>query len=190
MLRGDVRGQVLVGGAHVDCATLLAARDAGAVALVVGGFDDADLKRLLGRDLGVAITGAEELGITLVLTEGFGRIPMAERTWALLERHAGALASVSGATQIRAGVLRPEVFIAHDADAGAAGAESDGGLEVGALVRIIRQPYFGLLGRVVALPQALEALETEARVRVLAVELVEGGGRATIPRANVERVAD
>jgi hypothetical protein len=190
LLQGDVRGQVLVGGAHIDCDTLLAARDAGAAAVVVGGFDDRDLLRLLGRDLGVAITGSEDIGITLVLTEGFGRMPMAERTWRLLERHAGARASVSGATQIRAGVMRPEILVPHAGGAGPASVESGSGLEVGATVRVIRQPYFGFMGRVVALPPELQLLETEARVRVLVVEFAEGQGRATVPRANVERVSD
>jgi hypothetical protein len=190
LLRGDMRGQVLVGGAHIDCETLLAARDAGAAAVVVGGFDDRDLLRLLGRDLGVAITGSEDLGITLVLTEGFGRMPMADRTWRLLERHAGARASVSGATQIRAGVMRPEILVPHGGGAGPGGAEAGTGLDLGATVRVIRQPYFGFMGKVVALPQELQLLETEARVRVLVVEFAEGHGRATVPRANVERVSD
>ncbi len=190
LLAGDVRGQVLAGGAHIDCGTLLAAREAGVAAVVVGGFDDHDLRRLLGRDLGVAITGSEDLGITLVLTEGFGRIPMAQRTWALLQRRAGALASVSGATQIRAGVQRPEILVPHDEAARPAEPEAGSGLEVGSMVRVIRQPYFGFIGRVVALPADLEPLETEARVRVLVVEFAEGGGRATVPRANVERLSD
>src|SRR5262245_5661649 len=106
------RGRVLIGGAYVSYETLMRARDAGAAAVVVAGFDDRDLRRLLGKDLGVAITGSEDLGITLVLTEGFGRIPMAERTWKLLSGHQGAAAAVSGATQIRAGVMRPESIVA------------------------------------------------------------------------------
>ena len=189
-LRPEHRGAVLVGGDHVSHATVMRARELGVRALVVGGFDDRDLRELLGRDLGVAITGQEELGITLVLTEGFGRIGMAERTWALLTAHAGRVASVSGATQIRAGVLRPEVLIPLDDDAGAHAADAEGGtLEVGTLVRVIRQPWFGRLGRVVELPAELAALETEARVRVLVVEFADDMTRATVPRANIERLA-
>src|SRR5439155_9830629 len=73
------RGRVVIGGSHVSHAALMRAREVGAAAGVVGGFDDRDLRELLGRDLGVAITGSEELGLTLVLTEGFGRVPMADR---------------------------------------------------------------------------------------------------------------
>jgi hypothetical protein len=189
-LKPEHRGAVVVGGDHVTHATVLRARELGVRALVVGGFDDRDLRQLLGRDLGVAITGQEELGITLVLTEGFGRIGMAARTWELLNAHAGKVASVSGATQIRAGVLRPEILIPLDEHGGAHASEAEGGtLEVGSFVRVIRQPWFGRLGCVVELPAELAALDTEARVRVLVVEFADDRTRATVPRANVERLA-
>jgi len=189
-LKPEHRGAVLVGGDHVSHATVLKARELGVRALVVGGFDDRDLRELLGRDLGVAITGQEDLGLTLVLTEGFGRIGMAARTWELLCAHAGRVASVSGATQIRAGVLRPEILVPLQAHAGAHASEAEGGtLEVGSFVRVIRQPWFGRIGRVVELPAELSALDTEARVRVLVVEFIAGGERAVVPRANVELIA-
>lgn len=189
-LRPEHRGTVLVGGAHVAHDTVLRARELGVRALVVGGFDDRSLRVLLGRDLGVAITGQEELGITLVLTEGFGRIGMAARTWELFCAHAGRVASVSGATQIRAGVLRPEILVPLDDAEGAPAIEADAGsLEIGAAVRVIRQPWFGRLGRVVELPAELAPLETEAHVRVLVVEFADDRTRATVPRANIERLA-
>ena len=189
-LKPEHRGAVLVGGDHVSHATVMRARELGVRALVVGGFDDRDLRELLGRDLGVAITGQEELGITLVLTEGFGRIAMAARTWELLAAHAGRVASVSGATQIRAGVLRPEILIPLAGEHGAHAPDAEGGsLELGTFVRVIRQPWFGRLGRVIELPAELAALDTEARVRVLVVEFADDHTRATVPRANVERLA-
>ena len=183
------RGKVVVGGAYVSYEALMRARSLGVAAVVVGGFDDRDLRELLGRDLGVAITGAEEIGITLVLTEGFGRIPMAGRAWELLKRFAGQRASVSGATQIRAGVMRPEILVPHGESGAAAGPESDRGLEVGSLLRVIREPYFGRIGRAVELPAELEELESGARVRVLVVEFADDHARARVPRANVELIA-
>ena len=191
-LRAEHRGAVVVGGRHVSHATVQRARELGVAALVVGGFDDQDLRQLLGRDLGVAITGQEALGLTLVLTEGFGHIEMAQRTWQLLQAHRGQVASVSGATQIRAGVLRPELLIPNHGLAGApaaGAAEGGGSLELGSVVRVIRQPWFGRLGRVVELPPELRALDTEAMVRVLVVEFADDGTRAVVPRANVERIA-
>jgi hypothetical protein len=135
----------------------------------------------------VAITGSEDLGLTLILTEGFGHIRMADRTWDLLGSMAGRMASVSGATQIRAGVMRPEILIPRE-DAASAQHEDHGtGLESGMLVRVIRQPYFGRIGRVSGLPSELQPLDTEAKVRVLVVEFSDGE-RAVVPRANVERI--
>jgi len=189
-LRPEHRGHVVVGGACVTYEALMRARELGVSAVVVGGIDDLDLRRLLGRDLGVAITGNEPIGITVVLTEGFGRIRMADRSWELLAARAGRLASVSGATQIRAGVLRPEVVVPEPEEHGPAGAEAaDGALAVGSLVRVIREPWFGAVGRVAELPAGLHRLETEARVRVAVVDLIKGGGRAIVPRANVEVIA-
>ena len=191
-LTAEHRGAIVVGGSYVSHATLMRARDLGIAAVVVGGFDDRDLRELLGRDLGVAITGAEDLGFTLVLTEGFGRIRMAERTWRLLNTHAGEQASVSGATQIRAGVMRPEIVIPRAADAQAGGrhAQESLGIDVGSLLRVIREPYFGRIARVVELPSELQALDTEAHVRVMVVEFADDGARAVVPRANVELIED
>jgi hypothetical protein len=186
-LREEHRGQVVAGGAYVSHETLMAAKALGVAAVVVGGFDDRDLRELLGRDLGVAITGSEDLGFTLVLTEGFGRIAMADRTWSLFRDHAGLQASVSGATQIRAGVLRPEIVIANrNRGALPAGPQAAGGLDVGSLVRAIRAPHFGRIGRVTSLPTELRELDSGAAVRVLRVRFEHDGSEAEIPRANVE----
>ncbi|MCL6504753.1 MAG: hypothetical protein K6T86_18910, partial [Pirellulales bacterium] len=140
---------------------------------------------------GVAITGSEQVGLTLIVTEGFGNIRMAERTWQLLRSRAGCEASVNGATQIRAGVMRPEILVPLDAATGSQGPEAAaaGQLEVGRMVRIIRAPYFGLIGQVSALPQQPQVLPSGSRARVLEVSL--GDGRTlTVPRANVELIEE
>src|SRR5262249_22260248 len=188
-LRAEHRGRVIVGGGYVSYDTLMAAKRIGVAAVVVGGFDDRDLRELLGRDLGVAITGSEELGFTLVLTEGFGHIRMAQRTWDLLGAHRGEPASVSGATQIRAGVMRPEILVPRSSAGQSRDREHSSGLEVGSLLRVIRSPYFGRIGTVVELPSELQPLESEAHVRVLVVRFADDGAQATVPRANVELIA-
>jgi hypothetical protein len=190
MIDASSRGKILVGGAYVTAATLRKAVAQGIKAVVVGGFDDHDLRELLGYDLGVAITGSEELGITLIVTEGFGSIPMAARTFELLRACEGRRVSVSGATQIRAGVLRPEIVAPSLKGTGSPGGRDgsvEAGLKAGDMVRVIRQPYFGRIGRVTALPPELMPLETEAKVRVLEVDF--GNGSTTLlPRANVEMI--
>jgi len=186
------RDHILVGGSLVTTDAIQKAIQQGVKGIIAGGIDDSDLRELLGYELGVAITGSEEIGVTLVITEGFGSIAMAEQTFALLNAREGMKTSINGATQIRAGVVRPEILIplAPETSETASEAEDDaaeGILEIGSLVRIIREPYFGKLGRVTELPVELQNLETEARVRVLRVEL-EDGQQTTLPRANVEAI--
>jgi hypothetical protein len=187
----DLKGKIVVCGAFVGADLMRRAKEIGVTALIGGGLHDKDLRELLGYDLGVAITGTERVGFTLVLTEGFGTIPMAAKTFKLLERHAGQKASISGATQIRAGVIRPEILIAKSDGAGAAPGESASpkiersGIKAGDQVRVIRDPMFGRIGHVTALPPELTRIETESDVRVLQVRFADRSV-ATIPRANVE----
>jgi hypothetical protein len=138
----------------------------------------------------VAITGTEEINTTIVTTEGFGNIPMAKRTFDLLKRCEGKEASINGATQIRAGVIRPEIVISRH-DEGKTITESDEvpGLQIGNRVRVIRVPYFGKIGRVSALPPELFTLESESKARILEVEF-EDGKKAVVPRANIEAIEE
>jgi hypothetical protein len=187
LLSPALAGKIVVGGSYVSHAVFREAIKLGVRAVVVGGFDDRDLRDLLGYDLGVAITGQENLGATLLLTEGFGRIRMAERTFQLLKKLAGKEAAVSGATQIRAGVMRPEIVVPLK-DAGAMATESSaGGMEIGSLLRCIRGDHFGRIGRITALPAPLQELGSESHARVLEAE-IDGVGRVLLPRANVELI--
>jgi len=260
-LDSSMHGAVVIGGGRVSVQTLQQARQLGISAIVTGGIDDEDLRQFLGYDLGVAITGSESLGLTLILTEGFGDIAMQERTWQLLASHEGRLASVNGATQIRAGVIRPEVVIplqqpeewpdsssardpvpisqaivqlapadgqigqtngstlpeterlamsgvsdsgtgrtyavlsahaASEADADSLPVGSDRSwptLQVGSLVRIIRTPYFGLVGRVTDLPATPQVLPSGVKARVAEVQLPDGQ-RLIVPRANLEWIEE
>lgn len=188
-LTPSMKGCVVVGGAFVSFDTMRRAKELGIIGLVVGGVHDKDIRTLLGYDLGVAITGTERVGLTLILTEGFGTIPMAARTFDLLSKYAGRQASVSGATQIRAGVIRPEIIIAQPIGDGlrngAPGPNSKEGIQIGDHVRIIRDPLFGRIGEVSALPSEPYRIATESLVRVLGVRF-QDGEEALIPRSNIE----
>ena len=192
----EMKGKVIIGGANISGAALKKAADLGVLGIVVGGIVDKDLVEYLGYDIGVAITGHENIPLTLVITEGFGTIAMADRTFNLLKGLAGREASFSGATQIRAGVIRPEVIVADDPrdfDGSVTGAAVDDeeafSLGIGTSIRIIREPYFGKLATVCALPPQLVRVGSGAEVRVLDATLNEDGATVTVPRANVEIVA-
>ncbi|MCZ6850753.1 MAG: hypothetical protein O7F17_03855 [Planctomycetota bacterium] len=190
LIKPEMKDCIIIGGARMTDQAIRRARDVGAAAVVSGGIDDEDLRDFLGYDLGVAITGSEDLGLTIIVTEGFGEIAMAERTFELLGSRAGADASVNGATQIRAGVMRPEILIPLTEESRAkapAKGRHDGQLTRGRPVRIIRDPFFGLIGTVGELPPEPQVLGSGSRARVLEVKL-DSGDSVVIPRANVELI--
>ncbi|MBI4800917.1 MAG: hypothetical protein HY796_00150 [Elusimicrobia bacterium] len=181
------KGKVVIGGKHAGLAAINRAIEVGVSAIVVGGIHDRDLRQILGYDIGVAVTGTERIGLTLIVTEGFGMIPMAEYTFKLIASRNGEKASVSGATQIRAGVMRPEIIVpGYPRDVTKCKKEQGRGwIEPGDPVRIIREPHFGVIGTVASLPPELTRVGSESRVRVLEVAL-EGGEKLVVPRANIE----
>lgn len=193
LIKPEHRGKIVVGGSNVSLAALKKAAEVGVVGIVVGGVVDRELIDYLRGalnnptfDIGVAITGQEPISFTLLVTEGFGTIRMAERTFSLLKSLEGKVGSINGATQIRAGVIRPEVIVPLEGGQTTIAPETEGGqLTIGTPIRVIREPYFGLLGTVTGLPTELTQVESETMVRVLQTKL-EDGREVMVPRANVE----
>ncbi|MBL4886308.1 MAG: hypothetical protein JKY95_17480 [Planctomycetaceae bacterium] len=191
LITPEMRGGIVVGGARMTHQAIKKAIEVGVSAVVSGGIDDQDLRNILGYDLGVAITGTEKIGTGLIITEGFGDIAMAHRTFEIFRSREGADASINGATQIRAGVMRPEIVIPTDDQAGGEVFDDgavEGFLEPGTSVRIIRDPYFGVIGQVSDLPSEPAVLGSGSKARILEVKL-EDGEKLIVPRANVEIIA-
>ena len=187
MLDPTMAGKVVVGGSFISLETYKKAISLKIAAIVVGGFNYSDLKPILGYTLGVAITGSEDLVTSLVVTEGFGKINMGHRTFDLMKEYDGNFVSVNGATQIRAGVIRPEIVIPLTKTSGKhKDIDTATGITDGSLIRVIRAPYFGKIGTVVSLPNELQKMESETMVRVAEIEM--DGKKVIVPRANLEMV--
>ena len=184
-LNEDLKDQIIVCGSYIDIDIYEKAKKIGIKGIVCGGFDYKNISKILGKPLGVAITGTEQT-MNLILTEGFGQINMAQKTYDILKSNDGKYVSINGATQIRAGVLRPEIFIksSEQIDSKVFN-EKDLVISEGSLVRVIREPYFGKLGKVVSLPSQLMKMRSETQVRVAEVQF-DNGGKEIIPRANLE----
>ncbi len=189
MITSELAGKIVVGGSYISLKAYNKAIQMNVAGVVVGGFNYFDLEAILGYTLGVAITGSEDLITSLIVTEGYGKIRMGTQTFDLLKEHHGKFASVNGATQIRAGVIRPEIVIPLTKDqlkGDHKDANASEGIQAGSLVRVIRAPYFGRMGRVVDLPSELRKMESETMVRVAIIEI--DGKNVEVPRANLEMV--
>ena len=191
MLNESHKNKILIGGSYISVDAYKKAQSIGVSGIVVGGFDYDALSNLLGYQLGVAITGSEEIGTSIVMTEGFGQVSMANRTFELFKKFNNQVASMNGSTQIRAGVIRPEVVIPQlngKSDIKNL-SENDMIISEGSSVRVIRTPYFGKVGKVISLPSELMKMESETIVRVAEVKFSDGE-KALMPRANLEMILD
>ena len=183
------KGKILIGGSLVTYDAIEKALQVGAIGVVAGGIEGNCLSRFIGYEMGVAITGEEEVGLTLIITEGFGKMSMSSRTFSLLKEFDDHEAAINGTTQIRAGVLRPEIIIPHKLVLNKSEEELSRGMVPGTPIRIIGDPYFGKIGTVLSLPVQLKKVETGSDVRVVDIKL-EDGEIVTVPRANAEIIEE
>jgi len=187
MVGPQCAGKVIVGGSFATNEALQKALEVGARGVVTGTVNYFNLTESLGVKLGVGITGQEDIELTVVLTEGFGRLAMRQEVWETLKALEGLSASVNGATQIRAGAIRPEIVVPLPSYEGAIGNDCviDEDMQIGMRVRVVSEPFFGVVGVVSEIVKEPLAIETEARVPVVKVR-TGNGSSAIIPRANLE----
>ncbi len=188
MITEDLAGKVLVAGGFATNEALEKALEVGVNGVVCATASYLNLVNSLGVKLGVGITGQEDIDMTVILMEGFGRLTMWENAFNAFKQLDGMEVSLNGRTQIRAGAIRPEVVCPfpgydgplHDAE------KMDEELEIGQRVRIVSDPHFGELGKIVELPHEPMEIETEASVPVARVELRQNSDVVLVPRKNVE----
>jgi hypothetical protein len=141
---------------------------------------------LLGGELNPSATGNENIGFTLVLTEGFGELEMGQRSFYLLSKLDGVEVAVNGTTQIRAGVLRPEV-IGPAIDEAVPVRSQTGTIEIGDKIRIVRGKAFGKTGIITDMPSKPQPIGSGGVALVVEVELNDKN-RLTVPKPNIERI--
>jgi hypothetical protein len=125
----------------------------------------------------------------VLITEGFGNLPMSQEVFALLRNGAGREAMLRTGTETSLSTERPEVLIPLKVE-GELPPEATGppSFQVGMLVRGLRAPYLGTTGTVVGLPALAQVMESGARLAIAEVERLKDGEVVPIPLANLEAV--
>ena len=163
------RGAILVGGILDDPRVLHRARQFRLSGLILGSMVPS-LRSL-----------CETLPLTVIVTEGMGRLPMAEPIFDLLRSHHGRPAVVSGAN----GASGPEVIVPLKADPPARALALPRPVEVGVRVRLTRLPYLGVMGRILSLPDGPQETSIGTKVGGAEVRLPDGR-RIFVARENME----
>jgi len=156
-------GSILVAGLTVDQEALTRAEDVEARGIVTGG---------LSSEL---LPAVESLPFPVILTAGFGHVPMTDIVFDLLRENEGREASISGQAQTRWDRERPEIIIPQpNTKPSADHWEDRGSLTPGARVRVVRAPHMGSLGTVLDIPRHARRIATGARVRCAEVDMGKG----------------
>jgi hypothetical protein len=122
----------------------------------------------------------------LIIMEGFGSVPMCQRTFELLAQNDGQEVAIDGTTRLRGGLARPEIIIPLARTTSVKWLEESGPrLEVGTQVRLLSPSYLGQFGQVVGLPVGPRAAQSGV-VAPVADVLVGGGQRLRVPLVDVE----
>ena len=168
------RGMILVGGAGLNEAALEHALELQVGGIVVGG---------LSPEL---VPQVEQLPFPVIVTEGIGTVAMSDPIFELLTTHDEREASISGRSQARWPVVRPEIIIPLPAGTLPSSRTQIGSaLTVGTRVRAVRAPYMGAVGTVKALPAQARHTETGAKVHGAVVDLGQESP-IFIPLTNLE----
>jgi hypothetical protein len=175
------RNAVVVAGRQASAGFLCRARELGIGAVVAGSASGQGIVQFAGQEINPAVTVDVKQPPTLLLTEGFGDFAMEAQVFSKLSNLEGVTVSINGATQIRAGVLRPELIAPTCPQTGPSPEPDER-----ERVRIVRGRHIGRTGVIADCPPEVAEVDSGVRCLVFEVEL-DTGQRVRIPRPNVER---
>lgn len=172
-LTADVRGAILVTGHVAELELLQQAEELGARGLIVGS---------LSADL---LLAAQSLSLSIVVTDGIGRQPMAAPIFDLLAQAEEREASLF-AHDPRDRGSRPEIVIPLPMSGVAEPPPTPPlALAVGQRVRLLREPYSSQIGEIVAVYQQPQLTEIGGQWPGVDVQL-SGGEIVFAPGANLD----
>ncbi|MDP3973776.1 MAG: hypothetical protein Q8P92_03000 [Candidatus Daviesbacteria bacterium] len=189
---------ILIGGSLVTKEAVTSSISAGVNGIVVGGISADDYKSMVGRII-FPKKMENDIGIAVVITEGFGSIPMGEGIFDALSQHEGKFAVVDGnrATislpsfssscmiKIRRTSLAEEPI--STSYLGVEESEPKGvELRIGSGVRVIGSSFTGEMGKVVFIDQNEALMPSGIRAYMVTVETKRR--KIQVPSTNLEAI--
>lgn len=191
----NLDGQVLVGGGLIYKDAVTAAISAGVSGIITGGINAKDYKSMSGGRLIFPKKLENDIGVSIIVCEGFGSIPIAEDIYKILITHDGKYVSIDGnsgiinlpsfesssLSRVRGSRLPPlDESLADDKELTSLLVD----LKVGFKVRIVGNSYPGEQGKVTALDQTETVLPSGIKTFLATIETRTR--KIKVPVANIE----
>lgn len=172
-LEAGLRGAILAGGYCEQAETLKRA-----AALPVAGLILSSLSSAL-------LEVASALPFPLMLTEGFGLLPMNTPAFELLCEKDGSPAALNAQPLDRLAGTRPEIVIPQEASEALEEPQEALVFQPNQRVRVLRAPYRSQVGVLISLRPGLDVFPSGVRAPAAAIHL-ENGVDVVLPLANLE----
>jgi hypothetical protein len=171
----SMRGSILVGGQVRDADTLRTAADVAVRGLLIGSLFPS------------LVPLAREMRYPIVVTDGFGTMPMNSAAYRLISTSTKREATLNAEAFDRYSGARPEVIIPLPAQEPPPVPGDVEAFAPGQTVRVRRQPATGLIGTIMSLPAGLSGFASGLRAPGAEVRL-ENGQHLLVPLVNLEVV--
>lgn len=183
--------QILVGGSIVFMDGLKQAVDMGVSGIISGGINAKDYKTMAGGGWGKDPTRWVDVGLSVIITEGFGSVLMGEDIFSLLNSHNGQFAIIDGNKKLiilpkydsEAMIYIRKVKIPENSTLGFGDLESSD-LKIGSMVRVISQDLLGIEGKVIQIDQKPSQLPSGIKTYLVTLESQKR--KIRVPYSNVE----
>lgn len=171
----SLRGSILLSGMVKDAESLEAAADLPVRGLILSSIFPSLLQK------------AREMRYPIMVTDGFGALPMNSAAYKLLSTNAKREVTVNAEVFDRYSGARPEAIIPLPISSDPPAPREVETFAVGLQVRMRRPPYMGMIGSIVALKPGLSTLPSGLRAPAADVKL-ENNETVLAPLVNLEVV--
>ncbi len=187
----DNHQQILVTGALIEEESLKQAIQAGVSGIITGGINYSHYKPLI-NPFETKNNQVTDHGVSILVTEGFGALPIANDIFELLQQHQDKFAYISGfppkillptATPDSIISLRNIVLPPPEQDQQLPEVEVQA-LDIGMKVKVTYASFIGAVGEVVAIDQTPSLIESGINTYLLTIEIP--GRKIKVPYPNVE----
>lgn len=193
-IKGEYEKQIIVGGSLIFLDGLKEAVILGVAGVVSGGIDARDYKTMAGGGWGKSFARWSDVGLSVVVTEGFGSIPIGNDIFSVLKEHDGKFVLIDGNKGL---IILPNygeeamMYIRRNNIPETVGiltpAVDTAALEIGMKVRILSQPLVGIQGKIIAIDQNMTQLPSGITTHLITVETKYKKVRVPYPNIEVLR---